>query len=546
MAGTDFLHGVEVVDVDDGSRVISTVKSAIIGLLGTAGMGDINVPTLVTSFRQAVMKFGPWDDRDAYTIPEALDAIYDQTTQDAGAQVIVVNVCGRPEHLTAAANEKTTFSAITNKAPLAHRFVSDLEFTAAITAPYRVVADLKVVLPKDCVLKSIKKADGSAVAAGDFVVDGNVTQIDNDAVAPGDYIQVTYEAALEAGKDYTVSAVTGILSRVVGTGGKLIPSASVTLGYKYVDPSKVTDNDLIGGVDPDNGQYLGVHALTASKSTLAISPRIVIAPHFTHQKPDAYTRNGLVAEMEGVLAKLKAIAFIDGPNTTDEAAVMYRQDWDNPRLMICDPWVRVEAPSGAIVDQPASSRWAGVKCVVDQTMGFWVSPSNKQIKGIVGISRPVEFSLGDPSTRSNYLNGNQVSCIINEQGYRTWGNRTTTSSDTRYAFLNVQVVDDMVAESIMLAHLWAVDRNITKTFVSSIVENVNTYLRYLKRLGAIIDGKAWADPDLNTPDVIKNGQVFIDYDFTPPYPAERITFRKHLVDGYLTEIFDQNGAAAAA
>jgi phage tail sheath protein FI len=546
MAGTDFLHGVEVVDVDDGSRVISTVKSAIIGLLGTAGMGDINVPTLVTSFRQAVLKFGPWDDRDGFTIPEALDAIYDQTTQDAGAQVIVVNIAGKAEHRTAVAAESTTFSTITNKAPLAHRFVSSLVFTAAISAPYRVLGDLKITLPKGCTVKSVKKEDGSAVAAGDITIDANTATLDNDAAKAGDFVTVAYEADLVAGVDYTVSTVTGILTRVIGTGGKLISGATVTLGYEYVDASKVVDADWIGGVDPDNGQYLGVHALTASKSTLAISPRIVIAPHATHTKPDAYTRNGLVAELEGVLSKLKAIAFIDGPNTTDEAAVMYRQDWDNPRLMICDPWVRVEAPSGAIVDQPASSRWAGVKCVVDQTMGFWVSPSNKQIKGIVGISRPVEFSLGDPSTRSNYLNGNQVSCIINEQGYRTWGNRTTTSSDTRYAFLNVQVVDDMVAESIMLAHLWAVDRNITKTFVSSIVENVNTYLRYLKRLGAIIDGKAWADPDLNTPDVIKNGQVFIDYDFTPPYPAERITFRKHLVDGYLTEIFDQNGITAAA
>lgn len=546
MAGTDFLHGVEVVDVDDGSRVISTVKSAIIGLLGTAGMGDINVPTLVTSFRQGVLKFGPWDDRDAFTIPEALDAIYDQTTKDAGAQVIVINVAGTTEHLSEVAGENTQFNTLTNKAPLGHRFVSNIAFSGDIVGPYRVLSDLKITLPKDCTVKSVRKSDGTVVAAGDITIDKNVATLDNDAAKAGDVVAVTYTAALTAGVDYTVSAVTGVLMRVIGTGGKLIPGASVTVGYDYVDASKVTEQDFIGGVDPSNGQYLGVHALTASKSTLAIQPRIVIAPHQTHQKPDAYTRNGLVAELEGVLAKLKAIAFIDGPNTTDEAAVMYRQDWDNPRLMICDPWVRVKAPSGAIVDQPASSRWAGVKAVVDQTMGFWVSPSNKQINGIVGISRPVEFSLGDPSTRSNYLNGNQVSCIINEQGYRTWGNRTTTSSDTRYAFLNVQVVDDMVAESIMLAHLWAVDRNITKTFVSSIVENVNTYLRYLKRLGAIIDGKAWADPDLNTPDVIKNGQVFIDYDFTPPYPAERITFRKHLVDGYLTEIFDQNGITAAA
>jgi phage tail sheath protein FI len=28
----------------------------------------------------------------------------------------------------------------------------------------------------------------------------------------------------------------------------------------------------------------------------------------------------------------------------------------------------------------------------------------------------------------------------------------------------------------------------------------------------------------------------IDFDFTPPYPAEHITFRSHLVNDYLVEI----------
>lgn len=33
---TQFLHGVEVIEIDDGSRPITTVKSAVIGLVGTA------------------------------------------------------------------------------------------------------------------------------------------------------------------------------------------------------------------------------------------------------------------------------------------------------------------------------------------------------------------------------------------------------------------------------------------------------------------------------------------------------------------------------
>ena len=85
--------------------------------------------------------------------------------------------------------------------------------------------------------------------------------------------------------------------------------------------------------------------------------------------------------------------------------------------------------------------------------------------------------------------------------------------------------------------MWAVDRNITKTYIEDVLEGINNYLRYLKSIGAIIGGVAFADPALNTPDQIALGKVSFDFDFTPPYPAEHITFRSRMVDDYLQEIF---------
>ena len=81
------------------------------------------------------------------------------------------------------------------------------------------------------------------------------------------------------------------------------------------------------------------------------------------------------------------------------------------------------------------------------------------------------------------------------------------------------------------------DRNITKTYVEDVCEGVNNYLRYLKNIGAIIDGKCWADASINTPDQVEQGKVTFDFDFTPPYPAEHITFRSRMVNDYLEEIF---------
>ena len=94
----------------------------------------------------------------------------------------------------------------------------------------------------------------------------------------------------------------------------------------------------------------------------------------------------------------------------------------------------------------------------------------------------------------------------------------------------------MINDSLLKAHLWAVDQNITKTYIEDVSEGVNNYLRHLQAIGAIIGGKCWADPELNTPDQITQGKVYFDFDFTPPYPAEHITFRSRMVDDYLEEL----------
>jgi phage tail sheath protein FI len=191
--------------------------------------------------------------------------------------------------------------------------------------------------------------------------------------------------------------------------------------------------------------------------------------------------------------------------------------------------------NGAVVTEPVSARVAGLIAKIDNDRGFWWSPSNNVINGIVGSHRLVDFALGDPNARANLLNENEVATIIQEDGYRLWGNRTC-SSDPKWAFLSVRRTADMINESLLRAHLWAVDRNITKTYVEEVTEGVNAYLRQLKAQGAILGGKCWADPDLNSPQSIQDGKIYFNFDFTPPYPAEHIIFRSHLVDDYLEEI----------
>lgn len=287
--------------------------------------------------------------------------------------------------------------------------------------------------------------------------------------------------------------------------------------------------NVIGGVDAATGQYQGVQALLSAESVLGVAPKILIVPGFTDQQ-------SVVSEMLGIADRLRAVIIADGPSTNDADVIAYRQNFGSGRVYIVDPAARVfDTVSASEVNQPMSSRVAGLIARSDNERGFWWSPSNQEVYGIVGTERAIDFTLGDSNARANYLNENEVATVIQKTGFRLWGNRTC-SSDPKWAFLSVRRTADMINESLLRAHLWAVDQNITKTYIEDVTEGVNAYLRDLQAIGAIIGGQCWADPELNTPSNISQGKVFFDFDFTPPYPAEHVTFRSSLVNDYLEEI----------
>jgi phage tail sheath protein FI len=292
--------------------------------------------------------------------------------------------------------------------------------------------------------------------------------------------------------------------------------------------------NAVGGINATTGQYEGVQALLGAESVVGFAPRILCAPGWTHQRPTA-AANPVVSELLGIAERLRAVIIADGPDTTDADAITYLGDWGSDRLYVVDPWSLVYNSAGAVVSQPSSARVAGLIAKSDNDRGFWWSPSNQVINGIIGTTRPVDFKLGDTSARANLLNEAKVATIIRKDGFRLWGNRSA-ASDQKWTFLSVRRTADIIADSLQRAHLWAVDRNITKTYVDEVTEGVNAYLRGLKALEAILGGTCWADPDLNTPANIALGKIYFNFDFTPPYPAEHITFRSHLVNTYISEV----------
>lgn len=291
----------------------------------------------------------------------------------------------------------------------------------------------------------------------------------------------------------------------------------------------------LANVIGDETAYSGVWGLLASGSVTGQVPRILAAPGFTSGDPGEGV-NPVVSALLSIAPRLRAVVIKDGPNTTEADAITDAGLYGDDRLYIVDPAVRVfDTVSATMITKPASAYVAGLLSRRDREKGFWWSPSNQEMRGITGTARPIGFQMSEPATESNRLNEAKVATIIRQNGFRLWGNRST-AVDPIWAFLSVRRTADMIYESIEAAHLWAMDRPFSAQLLLDIRDSVQAYLDTLTTRGALLGGRVWLDPELNTEATLKAGKLYLDFDIEPPAPLERLTFRAHRNGSYYEEL----------
>ena len=468
----NFLHGVETIEIEKGPRPIRVVKTAVIGLVGTAPIWavdedyqTINKPVLILNDRDAVKYFGP--QKSGYTIPQALDAIFDQ---GAGI-VIVVNVFNPETHKSSVSNEQKTFGS-------------------------------------------------------DDTLTLNYEGVSNEVVKSSDE-QTTYVK----GTDYNIDYKTGVITRIPT--GNIPSGATVKISYDYADPTQVTNSDIIGTVD-SSGNRTGMQAFLDCYNLFGFFPKILIAPVYC-------TQNSVASEMNVMAGKIRAMAIVDAPvGTTFQQAIAGRGpegninfNYSSDRMILCYPHLKVyDTATDTERLEPYSQRLAGVIAAKDIEKGYWWSPSNTEIKGIIGVERNLSAMINDPNSEVNILNENGIVTVFNSYGtgIRTWGNRSAAWPSVTHPknFINIRRTADVIHESIEYSMLQFLDQPITDALIDAICESVNMFIRTLIARGALIDGKCSFDKSKNPETEIALGHLTFDIEFMPPTPAERITFESYI------------------
>ena len=285
--------------------------------------------------------------------------------------------------------------------------------------------------------------------------------------------------------------------------------------------------NVIGTVDA-TGKYTGAKALLLAKAKLGVQPRIIGAPGLDTQ--------AVATELATIAKKLRAFAYVYAWGCkTKEEVVAYRDAFAARELMVIWPnFVAFNVDTAQTETVPAVAVAMGLRAKIDNEIGWHKTLSNVAVNGVTGIDADVTWDLQDPATDAGYLNSNEITTLIQHDGFRFWGSRTC-SDDPLFAFENYTRTAQIMADTIAEAHMWAIDKPMHGSLVNDMLEGIQAKQREWTRLGYLMGGDAWYVPDLNSKDTLKAGKLYIDYDYTPVPPLEDLTFRQRITDSYLAD-----------
>lgn len=285
-------------------------------------------------------------------------------------------------------------------------------------------------------------------------------------------------------------------------------------------------SNVVGTTLP-NGSYTGMKALLSAPAKLGVKPRILGAPGLS-TKPVA-------TAFQSLAQQLRAMAYCGTYLKSVPEAITYRSNFGARELMLIHAdFQRWDTVANATVEAYTEAHALGLRAKIDMTTGWHKTLSNVAVNGVTGITPAIYWDLQNPATDAGLLNANDITTLVQRDGFRFWGSRTC-SDEPLFSFESATRTAQVLADSIAEAHMWAVDKPLHPSVVKDILEGVNAKFRELKTGGYLLDGTAWYDEEFNIKDTLKEGKLSIDYDYTPIPPIEDLTFRQRITDRYFAD-----------
>lgn len=270
------------------------------------------------------------------------------------------------------------------------------------------------------------------------------------------------------------------------------------------------------------------------------------------------TGNAIVAGLPTLLDRLLAVAVVDGPAGSQTAATAWRATIQSERIIPVALGAKVLAEGGVIATSAAP---AIIGIAVRRDHEFAGRPfhswANQAINGIVGPSRPIDFSILDGATEGQQLLAANLGIIVRGEnsdgaiadGGFVYVGTDTCSEDPLWQFYNqVRGRDYIHLMFIKTLRYFLGRRNIDSGTIEDIIATMKGALRDLQATGDLLGFRVSFNRDQNSPEQLRLGRFNVAFQAEEPPVLRRLGIQsaryRPALDALLSDILTSLDAAA--
>lgn len=329
------------------------------------------------------------------------------------------------------------------------------------------------------------------------------------------------EDALTADVDY-ISAFKsdGILNLTILKDGV----SEVTVTGKKLDPSKVTDEDIIGGYNETTGAKTGIELIRDIYPRFGRYASITVAPGFSKSNAVAAALQLKTEKINGMfdcdtiidIDVSKAKSYVDVEKTKKDMALV------SAHAIACWPKAQI---NNMVFDY--SVIFAACIAYSDHKNDDIpsVSPSNKLL-GITGVCDDTGTEIVIDNLQANTLNAIGVVTAINMNGWRSWGNNTAIypkSTDPKDRWIDCRRFFSWMKNRFCVTYFSKIDSPADFRLIESIVEQENQFCSGLVAGGHCLSAFIELDSSKDLTQSLLDGHVAFIQHIAKSAPAEHIS-----------------------
>lgn len=481
---SSFFHGVRTSEQATAIKAPASTTAGLPVVFGTAPLhlasdpAAVNRPVLCSSLSEAVAALGYSSDWEKFTLCEVM---YSEFQLFNVSPVVFVNVLDTSKH----------------KKTVPEQVVKIEDKVGKITDP---------VILSTLVVKTAASS-GTTLKAG-----------------------TDYEAAYDDDGNTVITALEN---------GGMTSLSNVYCDFDAVDPSKVTADDIIGGVDRD-GRNTGLEVLEDVFPTLRLVPGVVAAPGWSDNVEVAAVMKAKASSINEVFAA--GAVLIDAPTDTLTKYTDVPAWKENNSITGIDEvlyWPMAKVGSKVFHMSTLAIGAIGVTDAANNDVPH-KSPSNVAMS-ITGLCLKDGTEVIMTLPKARYLNENGIGTAINFiGGWKLWGNRTCaypSNTDVKDAFISSRRMFRWYSQRFIQTFWSNVDDDINKRFIQLITDSANIDLNGLTALGYLLGGRIEFEADFNPTTNLLDGKVKFHTYLGVCVPAEDIENVLEVDPSYLQTLF---------